>query len=829
MRVTSTLLLILAWTGVPVLAGGFSMSAPELADYCFYAIYESLGSYTYAGATTTSSSSTDTSTSGGSSSSNSSASGSTSHGSSSSSSSSVVTTSHGSSSKRAFAKRMARRGHHGSSSTGGCTSTVGAMSLYASAKAWCNKKQLEATIPYWESLCEQNSATLVNLTDIIANATDSYIASLPTIDPETNSTTTTGTIESPVLLSHSYYKRAYKSYVTHDYALIKDKRYGWGLMGYWGGILALGMIVKAWKTFRAHLNGLGRGDSEKSGFYAAGRNSCAPVAAITHFVRTHFVIPASFAPSLSNHQQLFWFHTIPKRLDLLIVFGWWAVCIILSCVDYQSFRGNIQTPSLYEQNWQYSSDRTGILSYACLPFLWLFGGRNNIFLWATDFNVQSFNIFHRHVAWACTLLAIVHSINYTVVFQVYDGRYHSALKQNYFYMGIVATVVMSVMLFQSGTWLRQKFYETFLIIHVVLAILTIYSLFRHTSFDGTVYNGYLWPMVAIWGFDRAVRYLRVIYCNWNVRFGKGFINTTSSTVSYSPASDLIRIEMTPAAHSLTPAPGQHYYLYQPFTLRGWENHPFTLGCYNTSSAEAKLIFYIRPYDGWTRRLRDQCQKSGGKELTITPRLLLEGPYGHQVPLHTFDTLLLIVGGTGIAAAVPYIIDHVSRLAAGGKTRTTRIHLVWSGRQRQMFDEVCCADLVTALECADIHTTLYCTDKSSMGAMTTIVAGEKSSAEVPQIGEVGAETKEAGQFVQDSSSQESRPMKVEDLGLEVRYGRPDITATVQSIAEEARASASRLAVLTCGPAVMADECRMAVYGVMKGGFRQVEYFEEAFGW
>ncbi|RAL11189.1 ferric reductase family protein [Aspergillus homomorphus CBS 101889] len=824
MRVTTTLLLILAWTGVPVLAGGFTMSAPELADYCFYSIYESLGSYTYAGAAATSSSSTDSSTSHGSSSS---ASGSTSHGSSSASG----TTVHGSSSKRAFAKRMAKRGHHGSTSTGGCTSTVGVMSLYASAKAWCNNKQLEATIPYWQSLCAQNSATLIDLTDIIANATESYIASLPIVDPETNSTTTTGTIDSPVLLSHSYYKRAYKSYVTHDYALVKDKRYGWGLMGYWGGILVLGMIVKAWNSLRAQHNSPGRGDSEKSGFYSAGRKFCAPVAAVSHFLRTNFVIPASFAPALSNHQQLFWFHTIPKRLDLLIVFGWYAVCIILSCIDYQSFTGNIQTPSLYQQNWQYSSDRTGVLSYACLPFLWLFGGRNNIFLWATNFNVQSFNIFHRHVAWACTLLAIVHSINYTVVFEVYDGRYHSALKQNYFYMGIVATVVMSVMLFQSGTWLRQKFYEIFLVIHVLLAILTIYSLFRHTSFDGTVYNGYLWPMVAIWGFDRTVRYLRVIYCNWHVHFGTGFIKSSSATVSYSPASDLVRIEITPAANSLTPAPGQHYYLYQPLTLRGWENHPFTLGCYRLTETETKLIFYIRPYDGWTRRLRDQCRKSGDKNLTIAPQLLLEGPYGHHAPLHTFDTLLLVVGGTGIAAAVPYIIDHVSRLAAaGGKTtRTTRIHLVWSGRQRQMFDEICCSDLATALECSDIHTTLYCTDKGGMGTMT-VVAGEKSSSITsPPIDAVGAESKEAGQLVQGTSSRESGPLRVEDLGVELCYGRPDITATVTAVSEEARASLARLAVLTCGPAVMADECRMAVYGVMKGGFRDVEYFEESFGW
>ena len=77
--------------------------------------------------------------------------------------------------------------------------------------------------------------------------------------------------------------------------------------------------------------------------------------------------------------------------------------------------------SVFQQNWQYSSDRTGILSYACLPFLWLFAGRNNIFLWATNFSVQSFNIFHRHVAWACTIFAIIHSVNYSVVFAYYGG------------------------------------------------------------------------------------------------------------------------------------------------------------------------------------------------------------------------------------------------------------------------------------------------------------------------------------------------------------------------------------------------------------------------
>lgn len=85
--------------------------------------------------------------------------------------------------------------------------------MYASAKAWCSAEGLKAAIPYWQSLCETNSLTLMDLTDIEANVTDDYITSLPLIDPEQNSTATIGTIGSVVLLSHSYYERAYKSYV----------------------------------------------------------------------------------------------------------------------------------------------------------------------------------------------------------------------------------------------------------------------------------------------------------------------------------------------------------------------------------------------------------------------------------------------------------------------------------------------------------------------------------------------------------------------------------------------------------------------------------------
>ncbi|KAJ6008825.1 FAD-binding 8 [Penicillium canescens] len=690
--------------------------------------------------------------------------------------------------------------------------------MYASAKTWCSAEGLKAAIPYWQSLCETNSLTLMDLTGIEANVTDDYIASLPLIDPEQNSTTTTGTINSSVLLSHAYYERAYKSYVrinlpaclslnyeltifikvTHDFAIAKDKMFGWGIMGYWAGVLVFGIFSKAWTVLQG-------GSQRRS-----------PLESLYHRFRTHITVPATFVPLSSRHQQLWYSHAIPKRVDSLIVFGFWAVTIILSCVKYESFTGNIETPSLVQQNWQYSSDRTGILSYACLPFLWLFSGRNNIFLWATNFTNQSFITFHRHVAWACTLLAAVHSINYSVVFAVYDGRYWTAWIEEYWYMGVVlmryqATILMCFMLVQSMTWFRQHSYEVFLAIHLVFAVVVIVGLFMHTSFDGLEFVGYLWAPVGLWIIDRLARVFRIFYCNLNVRFGKQFFSNEES--------DLIKIEVIPGASTTPrPKPGQHYFLYQGGVLKFWENHPFSLGAWapalegksefsSPAMDQNKLIFYVRPYYGWTRRLRDQCCKAND---ILYPNLLVEGPYGHTEPMHHFDTNLMVVGGTGIAAALPYLLSHLERVKRR-QTKTSRIHLVWSIRQREMWNQVFTDDLLQVLQSSDITITIYCSNLA-----TTLQ--DLSSAET----DASNKTVLAATATPVSSPTRSG-------GVRFMPGRPNVRELLMAEVEENKASTSSIGVFTCGPAQMADECRSSVYEVMKHGFHAIDYFEEAFGW
>ncbi|GAQ35739.1 ferric reductase family protein [Aspergillus tubingensis] len=673
-----------------------------------------------------------------------------------------------------------------------CNRTVEVASMYASARARCDGSSPAATISFWQELCD------VDLSSIDPNGSRSY-DSIPILDPDVNTTASTGTIKSPVLLSESYYKRAYKTCVIHEKALGQDIRFGWGLVGYWGAILGLGIVQKilSFWTIRRTMDPRRDTEANADSGPIEHKQISRPLSSTIHALRTHIVVPASFTPKLPHHQRLLYGHCIPKRLDLIIVFGFWLLCVLLACVNYD---GDTRMSTMPQRNWHYSSDRTGILAYACLPFLWLFSGRNNIFLWVTNFDIQSFNTFHRHIAWACTLLAIVHSIGYSIILADYEDAYHEAWSHKPWYMGVIAVVAMSVLLIHSITWLRRKWYEIFLISHIVLAIIIIYALFQHTRPDGPQWNPYLWTVVAIWTFDRILRVLRIAYCNLRTQVSESKISLPSSTVTYAPDSDLMTIDIEAPSH-LTPKPGQHYFLSQPLSVHIVENHPFALGAYYQASCrlpkvKSKLTFYVRPYNGWTKSLRDRCIQANN---TIHPLLLLEGPYGHTAPLHTFDTALLIAGGTGIAATLPYILDYAARLKRQ-TTETTRVHLIWSARQNGMFSTVFTEKLSHVLECQGVQVSFFCTGS----ALASPIESDKEVA-------VRSETKAA-----------ASDMRFYD-------GRPDIRGAVETEAEMAHECSTRLAVLCSGPGMMADECRLAVYEAMRRGCRGIRYFEEAFTW
>lgn len=186
---------------------------------------------------------------------------------------------------------------------------------------------------------------------------------------------------------------------TFQYELRTHRRYALAIYGFWAIVIFGGILHNLFKTFWHTRNpGSSRGPFVLDKLWWQ--------------LERHVILPPIFGDS---HRRTLWGFFVPTRIQALIVYSFWIVSLVLCSVNYRTFKGNMYWPTIPPQVWRYLGDRTGLLSYANLPILWLFSGRNNVFLWATGWEYGTFNLFHRHVARVATVEAIVHSVAWTVL------------------------------------------------------------------------------------------------------------------------------------------------------------------------------------------------------------------------------------------------------------------------------------------------------------------------------------------------------------------------------------------------------------------------------
>ena len=365
---------------------------------------------------------------------------------------------------------------------------------------------------------------------------------------------------------------------------------------------------------------------------------------------------------------------------------------------------------------------------------------------------------------------------------------------------------------------RQKF-------HQVHSGLRKVFLSHIEIYDGQ-YEPYLWPAVAFWVFDRVVRVARLIVLNYKVAFGK----QTKVLASYSAERDIIRLSVTPSYHH-KPQPGSYYFLYFPTMLKALGNHPFTMATWSagekgilpnpllnqsrsgsqekkigsteiktvesevisqsshsidTSDPHMKLHFIIRPYKGLTSALRDRILQSGHSHTELTA--LVEGPYGETHPVLTYNNIIFIAGGSGIAAVLPYLQTF---LLGNSAQPTKRVHIIWAARQQTFVRDVLDHELAPATTHSNVKLDLYVT---------------------------GASPKPVKDMTVDLDRFD------DDIGM--RYARPAIATLLPA---EVRESVGTTAVLVCGPAQMADDARLASVKAVVEGYGGLGYYEEFFGW
>ncbi|RVX68247.1 hypothetical protein B0A52_07250 [Exophiala mesophila] len=743
-----------------------------------------------------------------------------------------------------------------------CTNELRVTSIYAAAKVYCTEKEIEVGVSLLEDNCfTWGDVEAIPWSEIEPKLTDEYIASLPTLTFEDRAAG--GVLSEPYLIDEDYYQLALRAAIVPNRQFSLHMKYGWGVYGFWGGLIFIGMasrfifFVSRSRLRRPAADIEGEGVTRKSGLLS-------PFKAVHHWFRTNLIIPAAFG---SHHQRLYYWCAIPTRMETLIVVMYWGLNIILCAISYEVLHkmSSWGRPSI--QLWKHISDRTGIISYANLPWLWLFSGRNNIFIWATGWSYSSYSIYHRHIARVATIQAVIHSIAWSVM-EADAGSLGRSWGEHYWYMGGIATITMSLLMGLSSVYLRMRHYEVFLIIHIVFAVLTLVGLWYHTVDIG---QGLL------------VRFVRLAYCNYRVRYSGTAPLSTTTIATYSKDTDMIRIEAVVGPNLLRPGPGQHYFLYQYNRLLFWENHPFTLAAWygsndsgssksiissETESApektaattavvegtenptplegtpaavvtevtdnsqrdvistasssgslsspaeknkpapgetqvpiaagQHKLVFLIRPFDGWTKRLRDQCIKAGPEGLNA--KLLVEGPYGEKSPVLSFENIIFIVGGTGIAGAIPYLQEYDRLMASKSQKVLARdITVVWSAKQANIIRGVMDRELRPFLNRQDIHFKFYATRDNKTASSSSMIESEKL----------------------DTTRQ-----------TQIFDSRPDIRQSIFSVVEQVDGAGSRggrIAIFTCGPAAMADEARLTAHEALKAGKQGLEYVEEAFGW
>ncbi|KAF2867716.1 ferric reductase like transmembrane component-domain-containing protein [Massariosphaeria phaeospora] len=347
--------------------------------------------------------------------------------------------------------------------------------------------------------------------------------------------------------------------------------------------------------------------------------------------------------------------------------------VILTAAGYRSYQPNM----FFENTWQeimgYTSARTGVLAFALAPLVVLLSGRNNVLLWLTNWSHSTYMLLHRWVARIFTLQVILHSLLELVLYQK-TGELATEQVAPYWIWGIVATIACVIMVVVSSLFFRRLSYELFLIIHIILAVFVIAGSWYHVELLFTRKWGYefwIYAVCAVWFSDRLMRVGRIL---------KNGIRKAEVT---EIGEDIVRVDIKDVRWDAQP--GKHTYAYFPALnpLRPWENHPFSIiptallssRGHSISSTEsqhsasdiektgASATVTSRGTTTSTSGISLYVRKSTGltKALTSHAALptLLDGPYPNTSTAAVLktDRLVLIAGGIGITAILPFIAHH----------------------------------------------------------------------------------------------------------------------------------------------------------------------------
>ncbi|KAL8946958.1 MAG: hypothetical protein Q9222_006715 [Ikaeria aurantiellina] len=274
-------------------------------------------------------------------------------------------------------------------------------------------------------------------------------------------------------------------------------------------------------------------------------------------------------------------------------------------------------------------------------------------------------------------------------------------------------------------------------------------------------------------------------------------------------------------------PGQHCFLRIP-ELELLGNHPFTIastletfGDGSDKRNNGQLVsLYIRSHAGFTKNLATAVESHAEKSAIAW----LEGPYG-GIPYmieNAFDSLVLVAGGAGVTACLPWLEHLTAKRAANAAIRISTIKFIWVVRRAEHLSwasgAIDAARYITGDDTAFLEACFYISgDRDSDGDTQTDV----------EMGTINTALHEGkSNLVQDDHTKESavaaRPSKC-------KIGRPRMIDVIPPLVAE---GASTL-VVGCGPQSLkidlSNVCAQLQVLAMRGNIEGLALHTETFGW
>ncbi|RYP91316.1 hypothetical protein DL770_002550 [Monosporascus sp. CRB-9-2] len=705
-----------------------------------------------------------------------------------------------------------------------CESLLDLTSLYLCAAVYCTAGERTAGLDYLNATCQASvRSPIPPFDDVVANHTDGDIAGVRRLQQA--EWEDAATFAEPVIPSDAFFGLAFDTLDSWSYVYSRHTLYGSAMFIFWAVVIAIGLLNRAVIVLGHAMAKRPRGWQsislgEPGGDSIPAASDARSQSRLCIWLKRHVTLPATFG---YRSAEPFGWYTVPPRIQSITILAFTIMNIVFCVHGYRVFPGNLYFPRVFTQSWRYVSDRTGIISFANFPLIWLFGMRNNVVIWLTGWDFATYNNFHRWVARIATVEAVVHSVGYTVL--VCDRGGWDGFAQYWQLMwwtaGEIATILMCLLLPLSLYWMRRNVYEAFLIVHIVLSAIVLATMWGHVSVFKARYDLLAWACCFIWAFDRVLRMSRTLA--FNLRFWN-----TKAEATYDKDANIVRLSVPCGTSLYRPGPGTFYYLHMLNDVRFWESHPFTVAYVRTlgdsdttkdtrqdcevaeeetallprtttngngprsvseqggpQRAGSTMHFLIRPYDSSTRRLARIAAASWPGSASL--RVIVEGPYGHTKPLHRFESVLFVAGGSGIVVPVSYL----EALGGDAASRTRRVHVVWAVREAAFASSVLREDPRDSYDGLVLSLDVY------------VTRGEGGGGDAGRLAEV------AKQF-------------------RVLRGRPYVRGEIEDAVRELGDRGS-LAVVACGPARMADDARKAVVGMLGRGRSRIEYFEESFNW